>query len=102
MPEASRSELTEERSTHPANRKSGDTFIYVVGMHRSGTSAATGLLCHLGIGEPKEEQRLRATKNNERGFWEAKSLNLFDERLLTHLGGRWCAPPALEPGWEKD
>ena len=81
---------------------SGDTCVYVVGMHRSGTSATCGVLCHLGLGAPREGDRLRNHKTNERGFWESKSLNRFDERLLVHLGGRWLAPPALEPGWEND
>ncbi len=79
----------------------GDTCVYVVGMHRSGTSATCGLLCHLGLGAPREADQLRATNTNERGFWESKSLNRFDERLLAHLGGSWLAPPALEPGWEE-
>jgi hypothetical protein len=71
-------------------------------MHRSGTSATCGLLCHLGLGAPREGDRLRATNANERGFWESKSLNRFDERLLAHLGGSWLAPPLLRPGWEDD
>ncbi len=83
-------------------RASGDTCVYVVGMHRSGTSATCGLLCHLGLGAPREGDRLRATDANERGFWESKSLNRFDERLLAHLGGSWLAPPTLAPGWEDD
>src|SRR5580698_8666659 len=81
---------------------SGETCVYVVGMHRSGTSATCGLLCHLGLGAPREGDRLRATNANERGFWESKSLNRFDERLLAHLGGSWLAPPTLAPGWEDD
>jgi hypothetical protein len=80
----------------------GEACIYVVGMHRSGTSATAGLLCHLGLGAPRKEVSLRPTELNEKGFFEAKILNRFDERLLRHLGGTWSAPPNLESGWEDD
>jgi hypothetical protein len=83
-------------------RAQGDTCLYVIGMHRSGTSATCGLLAHLGLGAPIQGDRMRWGKINERGFWESKSLNLFDQRLLKHLGGSWNSPPRLEPGWEKD
>jgi hypothetical protein len=81
---------------------SGDTCVYVVGMHRSGTSATAGLLSHLGLGAPKVDDLLRETPGNVRGNWESTSLNLFDERLLNRLGGNWLAPPALPPGWQND
>ena len=81
---------------------SGGTCVYVIGMHRSGTSAATGLLCHLGLGAPVSGDLLTPTESNERGFWESRSLNQFDERLLERLGGRWLAPPLLPKGWEND
>ncbi|MGO9344233.1 MAG: hypothetical protein ACLP6E_17235 [Acidimicrobiales bacterium] len=45
---------------------------------------------------------LKETRGNLRGNWESTSLNLFDERLLGHLGGSWLAPPALRPGWQND
>ncbi len=81
---------------------SGDTCVYVIGMHRSGTSATSGLLSHLGLGAPKVEDLLKETPGNLRGNWESTSLNLLDERLLGHLGGSWLAPPALAPGWQDD
>jgi hypothetical protein len=81
---------------------SGDTCVYVVGMHRSGTSAITGLLCHLGLGAPYEEDQPRASKMNARGFYESLSLCKFDEDLLEHLGGSWLAPPTLGPRWWED
>ena len=81
---------------------SGDTCVYVVGMHRSGTSAMTGLLCHLGLGVPYEEDQPRASKMNARGFFESLSLCKFDEALLDQLGGSWFAPPTLRPQWWED
>jgi hypothetical protein len=83
-------------------RASGDACVYVVGMHRSGTSATSGMLSHLGLGPPKFDDLLKETRGNVRGNWESTSLNHFDERLLNHLGGNWLAPPALPPGWQND
>jgi hypothetical protein len=80
----------------------GDTCILVIGMHRSGTSATSGLLCALGLNGPVTAVRMRPTQSNEKGFFEAKILNRFDERLLVHLGGTWDAPRNLPPGWEND
>ncbi len=84
------------------NPACGDTCIFVVGMHRSGTSATTGLLGQLGLGMPRIEDRMKAKPRNQKGHWESKSLNQFDERLLNSLGGSWIAPPALEANWEQD
>ena len=80
----------------------GDTCVYVTGMHRGGTSATAGLLGQLGLGMPRIEDRLKAKPRNERGHWESKSLNRFDERLLNSLGGSWIAPPVLDANWEQD
>jgi hypothetical protein len=91
--------MSDERVLEPA---SGDTCVYVIGMHRSGTSATSGLLSHLGLGVPKVEDILRETPGNLRGNWESTGLNLFDERLLGHLGGSWLAPPVLSAGWQND
>ncbi len=91
--------MPDERALGPA---SGDTCVYVIGMHRSGTSATSGLLSHLGLGAPKVEDLLKETPGTLRGTWESTSLNLLDERLLGHLGGSWLAPPALSPGWQDD
>jgi hypothetical protein len=81
----------------------GDTCLYVVGMHRSGTSATSGLLSQLGLGMPREDDLMnRGARRNQRGHWESKSINRFDERLLVHLGGSWSAPPVLSRGWAND
>ena len=85
-----------------ATRASGDTCVYVTGMHRGGTSATTGLLAQLGLGMPRIEDRMKAKPRNAKGHWESKSLNRFDERLLSSLGGSWIAPPVLDANWEQD
>jgi len=78
------------------------TCVYVVGMHRSGTSAAAELLARLGLGTPPSDDLIPATKSNQHGHWESKRLVAFNHRLLAHLGGDWTAPAELTPGWQAD
>lgn len=68
----------------------------VVGMHRSGTSAVTGVLADLGL-DPGADQLMRATADNPAGHFEIDRLTGFDDELLDALGGRWAAPPAASP-----
>jgi hypothetical protein len=75
--------------------------IVVLGMHRSGTSAVTGVIDALGLPACRSDDRWPAHEWNARGNYESRSLSLFDERLLNHLGGAWWAPPALRAGWAK-
>jgi hypothetical protein len=74
--------------------------VYVIGMHRSGTSATTEVIGRLGLASPAAEELVPATQANERGHFEAKTLVRMNDRLLAALGGTWSAPPDLEPGWE--
>lgn len=71
-------------------------------MHRSGTSALTGLLVHLGVQGPRT--LMPATEFNERGYWESTPFHQFHERLLMHAGTEWdlwTSAPAerLTPMW---
>ncbi len=70
----------------------------VVGMHRSGTSAVTGALGALGCNLPGADDRMVWTASNPEHY-ESLSLSVFDEDLLTGLGGSWDAPPVLPPHW---
>lgn len=82
-----------------ARPASGDVCVYVVGMHRSGTSATTGMLGRLGLAMPAESDLVPADGSNERGHWESRSLVRCNNRILRHFGGTVFAPPHLEPGW---
>ena len=75
--------------------------LHVIGMHRSGTSAVTGLITMLGLRGPAEEDVFPGTGWNERGNKESATLTRFNEGILVSLGGDWSAPTVLEPGWEK-
>ena len=75
--------------------------VFVVGMHRSGTSATAEVLGRLGLASPSPDELVPATSANQRGHFEAKTLVRLNDRLLTALGGTWSAPPPLAAGWER-
>ena len=70
----------------------GKNLIVVLGMHRSGTSAIAASLAALGLWAGKEEDRLGATPENARGYWELRSVVEFNDELLAALGSTWDAP----------
>jgi hypothetical protein len=76
--------------------------VFVVGMHRSGTSATAAVLARLGLESPPADELIPATRTNAQGHHESKALVRLNERLLATLGGSWTAPPTLAPGWEHD
>jgi hypothetical protein len=63
------------------------TALLVLGMHRSGTSAFTGTLRHLGVS--LGNNLLAPNFANPSGFWENAGISYLQERLMQHLGGRW-------------
>jgi hypothetical protein len=79
----------------------GRPGLFVIGMHRSGTSAVTGMLARVGIGIPPRDDLVGGTTFNERGHYESKTLTAIDNQVLHLLGGTWSAPPAWEPAWEQ-
>jgi hypothetical protein len=85
--------------TDPAASPAG---VVVLGMHRSGTSAATRLVSLLGLQLPSEEDLVPPSAKNPKGYWESLSLVAFNERLLRVLGSDMRCPVRLEPGWELD
>lgn len=76
------------------------TFVYVIGMHRSGTSAATRVLNILGLSAGPETSMLPPAPDNPTGFWESRNVAHVNSRLLSSLGGSWSQPPRMDPGWE--
>jgi hypothetical protein len=79
----------------------GAAGVYVLGMHRSGTSATTRAVNLLGVSVGEESELKAASDNNPTGFWEIPRLTAFNNRLLFELGGSSLGPPELEPGWER-
>ena len=74
--------------------------VLVLGMHRSGTSAATRLVNLVGVPSCIDGDLPATTDDNPRGYWESVSLTAFNDRLLAALGCDWSCPPLLGAGWE--
>jgi hypothetical protein len=63
------------------------TAVCIVGMHRSGTSAVARALNLLGLylGEPESMMEAHPT-DNPTGYWEVRSLEVLQQRLLLGAG----------------
>lgn len=61
--------------------------ILVLGMHRSGTSALSGVLVRLGACGPAT--LMVANEANPTGYWESEKLKQFNDRLLAKAGSHW-------------
>ncbi|HUD16042.1 MAG TPA: hypothetical protein VMQ59_02220 [Acidimicrobiales bacterium] len=72
------------------------TGVVVLGMHRSGTSATTGLISLLGLSTCIPEDLLHGTSTNAKGHWESRSLIAFNEKLLAQMGRKWWYPPSID------
>src|SRR5205823_3031430 len=76
--------------------------VFVLGMHRSGTSAATRAINLLGVPVNCPHDWLAPRAQNPKGYWESASLVAVNDQLLALLGcDCWC-PPLLPSGWERD
>ncbi len=71
--------------------------LIVLGMHRSGTSALTGLLQRLGVQGPHTP--IPADEHNPLGYGESHTIASFHERLLESSGSRWDAWVRVSPDW---
>jgi hypothetical protein len=60
----------------------------VLGMHRSGTSAFTGLLVQAGLDAPRD--LMQPTDRNPKGYFESLGVMRINEQLLQDLGSSWC------------
>ena len=69
--------------------------LLVLGMHRSGTSAAAGLLMHLGADMARTP--IRSDADNARGYWEPLPIVELHDRLLAEAGGGWDDWVRLDP-----
>jgi hypothetical protein len=76
--------------------------VFVLGMHRSGTSAVTRLISLLGVHTPPDEDLVQPSAKNPKGYWESESLVAFNERLLRAVDCDIGCPVLLARGWEDD
>lgn len=68
-------------------KKMKNVCLIVLGPHRSGTSALTGVLSKLGADLP--ERLMAATDANPEGYFESKEVMRFNDRLLAEMGSSW-------------
>lgn len=75
--------------------------IFVLGMHRSGTSAMTRVLNLIGAALPAH--LMDAAEHNQSGHWEPERIVEANDRLLTDNGSHWCdwRPPSLANGTQR-
>jgi len=73
-------------------------WVLVLGMHRSGTSATTGVLHSLGLSLPED---LMTGRDDNHEHYESVSLTDANDSILQLMGGTWAEPPALLPHWEQ-
>jgi hypothetical protein len=70
--------------------------VVVLGMHRSGTSALTGLLQRMGLWAGEEEDFPLADGHNQTGYWEHRGVWSVDEAILQTLGASWAEVADLD------
>ncbi len=66
--------------------------LFVVGMHRSGTSATTAALATLPFELPDESELVGGNDSNPLGHFEVLSLMEFNQDLLERAGASWFGP----------
>lgn len=72
-------------------------MLFVLGMHRGGTSALAGMLRDIGLDAPKD--LMPPTKDNSKGYFESTGIMTENDRLLTALGTSWTLDKPLPLGW---
>jgi len=72
----------------------GRTAILVLGMHRSGTSALTRVLGHLGCAMPNDG--IEAHPDNPKGYWEPQALVRESDRVFRTAHTSWFDPRPLD------
>jgi hypothetical protein len=71
-----------------------DSAVVVLGMHRSGTSALTGVLRLCGLAVPAT--LIPSSEANERGFWESEVFNLTNDAIFEQMGLTWRSLEAID------
>ncbi len=78
-------------------------ILFVLGMHRSGTSALCAALAHCGVKFGPNTLQPMAGVNDD-GFWEDEQLVALNQELLALHGSTWYAPPEAPNAidWQSD
>jgi GT2 family glycosyltransferase len=94
--------VTTTRSTSRQSLALDHVGVFVLGMHRSGTSAVTRIINLLGVPICREADLVPAAPSNPRGHWESASMVRVNDELLRRLGRAWWCPPRLGQAWHQD
>lgn len=76
--------------------------VCIAGMHRSGTSMVASLLHQCGLQLGPEDQLMRATVDNQNGYWENLRFKALNDEILREFGGSWEAAPAFPANFRED
>ena len=79
----------DERTSRPA--------LFILGMHRSGTSAITGALRHSGVWVGEETELTDANVENPLGFWERRDMRNLCDQMLQSAGADWWKIANFDP-----
>lgn len=90
---ASQAELQQAR----LNGKIASHLVFILGMHRSGTSAITGMLAQAGFAAPID--LMPANTVNPKGFWESLSIAKLNEDFLQKMESHWSSALPLPADW---
>ena len=71
--------------------------LFVLGMHRSGTSAITGALRLCGAWVGEETELTDANAENPLGFWERRDMRDLCDRMLHSAGADWWKIADFDP-----
>ena len=66
--------------------------IFILGMHRSGTSAVARLLNMMGAYFSPEGYELAAREENIKGFWERTDIMELNDAILSASNSSWSNP----------
>lgn len=76
--------------------------VFVVGMGRSGTSAVTRMITLLGLSHCIDEDLIPAKHYNRLGFFESRTLQVFNHVLLRRWSTQGWRNPRLPENWEQE
>jgi hypothetical protein len=72
-------------------------LVFVLGMHRSGTSALAGLLAQAGFSAPQD--LMPATPANPKGYWESLAIYAANQNLLASINSHWSSSMPVASEW---
>jgi hypothetical protein len=79
------------------NSEIAGKLVFVLGMHRSGTSALTGMLAKAGLSAPHD--LMPAGPNNPKGYWESLDIIRENDRFLSQMDFQWSSSLTLPFEW---